>query len=131
MGGANVGAVGYALGIERMIIALRAEGREPKAGDIVYIATMGDAAKLEGMKIAQSIRDEIKSEDVVVLTDIGETSLKSQLRSADKNKARIVIMLGEDELKEGKVTIKDMSGKAPQALVSAGTIIEEVRKRLC
>jgi histidyl-tRNA synthetase len=127
----DVGAVGYALGIERMIIALKAEGRIPEPGNTVYIATMGDAAKLEGMKIAQNIRAGIGIENIMVLTDIGEASLKSQLRSADKNKAKIVIMIGEDELKQGKVTMKDMSGKKPQAMVGMGSIVEEVRKALC
>ena len=131
MGGADVGAVGYALGIERLIIALKAQGAEPGLQNIVYIATLGDAAKLEGIKIAQGIRDGIKLDGIIVLTDIGETSLKSQLRSADKNRAKIVIILGEDELKQGKVTIKDMSGKDPQADVDLSAITEEVRKRLC
>ena len=131
MGGADVGAMGYALGIERMIIALIAEGAKPGYGDIVYIATLGDAAKLEGIKIARNIRNGIKSDNLAVLTDAGDTSLKSQLRSADKSKARVVIMLGEDELKQGKVTIKDMSGKNPQVMVSPGDIVEEVRKALC
>ncbi len=131
MGGADVGAMGYALGIERMIIALIAEGAKPGYGNIVYIATLGDAAKLEGIKIARNIRNEIKSDNLAVLTDAGDTSLKSQLRSADKSKARVVIMLGEDELKQGKVTIKDMSGKNPQVMVSPGDIVEELRKALC
>ena len=131
MGGADVGAVGYALGIERMIIALKDEGRRPEPGNIIYIATIGDAAKLEGIKIAQSIRDGIRQENIAVLTDIGETSLKSQLRNADKNKAKIVIMIGEDELRQGKVTIKYMSDKEPQIMVPTGSIMAEVRKAIC
>ncbi len=131
MGGADVGAVGYALGIERVIIALKCEGARPVDGDTVYIATIGDAAKLEGIKIARNIRNGIKSDNLAVLTDIGDTSLKSQLRSADKSKAKIVIMLGEDELKQGKVTVKDMRGKKPQIMVSLGGIVAEVRKSLC
>ncbi len=131
MGGADVAAVGYALGIERIIIALKAEGKTPAIEDVVYIVTMGDEAKFRGIALAQNIRDGMLSKKVVVLTDIAETSLKSQLRSADKNKAKIVIMIGEDELKQGKVIIKDMSGKEPQAMVDFEAVPEEVRKRLC
>lgn len=131
MGGADVGAVGYALGIERLIIALKAQGALPCEENVVYIATLGDEAKLKGMHLAADIKEEIKLDNMVVLTDIGETSFKSQLRSADKNKAKIVIMIGDDELKEGKVIIKDMSGKEPQATIDMGAIIEEVRKMLC
>ncbi|MFH1190358.1 MAG: histidine--tRNA ligase [Candidatus Omnitrophota bacterium] len=131
MGGAGVGAVGYALGIERMIIALKCEGAAPKEGDVVYIATIGDAGKREGMKIAREIRGRAVRADLAVLTDIGEASLKSQLRSADKGKAKIVVIIGEDELKQGKAAIKDMSGKEPQKTVDLRLVAEEVGKALC
>ncbi len=131
MGGSALGAVGYAIGIERLIIALKAEGIKQTPETVVYIATMGDDAKLEGMRIAREIRVHIGLGNIVVLTDVGETSLKSQLRSADRSKAKIVIMLGDDELKQNKATIKDMGGKEPQVMVEIGSIVKEVVRRLC
>jgi len=131
MGGADVGAVGYALGVERLIIAMKAEGLKPADEKVVYIATIGDRAKLEGMRIAKDIRNQIGPGDITVLTDIGEASLKSQLRNADKSKAKIVIILGDDELGQGKAIIKDMGGKEPQAMVEIGSIAKEVSGRLC
>ena len=131
MGGSDTGAVGYALGMERIIIALKSQNALPRPAKTVYIATLGDEAKIEGMKMAQKIRKEAGSSGITVLTDIGESSLKSQLRSADKNSSALVIILGEDELKQGKVLIKDMVNKEPQLSIAIGSVAEEVRKRLC
>ena len=131
MGGSDTGAVGYALGMERIIIALKSQNVSPRPAKTIYIATLGDEAKIEGMKMAQKIRKEAGSSGITVLTDIGESSLKSQLRSADKNSSALVIILGEDELKQGKVLVKDMVNKEPQASIAIGSVAEEVRKRLC
>ena len=131
MGGPATGAVGYALGMERLIIALKEQGRTEPARDVVYIATMGEAAKLEGMKLAATLREAVRKDGLVILKDIGGASLKSQMRSADKMNARIVLMLGEDELKAGAVTIKDMRSGEGQATVAAASVADEVRRRIC
>ncbi|MBL7156666.1 MAG: histidine--tRNA ligase [Candidatus Omnitrophica bacterium] len=125
-GGPSLGAVGYALGIERIIIALKAKGQAKSAETtkILYVATMGDKAKIEGMKIAEEIRREC---GLRVLTDLKEASLKSQMRTADKNNAKIVIIIGEDELKEGKAVIRDMARKE-QKSVNINSVVEEVKK---
>jgi histidyl-tRNA synthetase len=67
----------------------------------------------------------------VVLKDITGSSLKSQMRSADKSLARVVLMLGEEEVKNGKITVKSMDGKSPQDVIASGDIIEELKRRLC
>ena len=132
MGGPDAGAVGYALGIERILIALKARGHAAaQEKKVVYIATLGDAAKIEGMKIAGKLKVSVPVPGLVILTDIGEASLKSQMRSADKNGAAFVIILGEDELKEGTVAIKDMKGKGPQESIPIDAVPEELRRRLC
>lgn len=129
LGGPNVGAVGYALGLERMIIALNVKPESFHNPKVIFIATLGDGAKIEGMRIAEELRSEFPG--VVVLTDITNASLKSQMRSADKNGAKAVIIIGEDELKEEKVTIKDMTAKDKQINVVKSAILEETRKILC
>jgi histidyl-tRNA synthetase len=128
MGGPAAGAVGYALGIERLLIALKAKA--PEAGKIVYIATLGDEAKIKGQQLAGKIKDEAIP-GVVVLQDISEASLKSQMRSADKNGARIVVILGEEELKQSKAVIKDMQEKDSQDSVALDSVIERLKKKLC
>lgn len=131
MGGPEAGAVGYALGLERIIIALKGQGVAQKEKKCVYVATLGDAAKIEGMKLAAAIREALAVPGLVILKDIGEASLKSQMRSADRNNAALVIIMGEDELSEGKVTIKDMRGTGPQVSVAIDAVPDELRRRLC
>ena len=127
-GGPNTGAVGYALGIERIIIALgsKKEIDAKKSRNIVYVATLGDKAKIEGMKIAEDVRDGLK---LCVLTDTRESSLKSQMRTADKNNAKIVIMLGEDELQKDEIIIRDMV-KKEQVSAKRSSVLEEIKKRI-
>jgi len=129
LGGPSVGAVGYALGIERIIIALKKE--LPASKNVVYIATLGDAAKINGVQLAEKIRRDAGLQGVIVLTDITESSLKSQMRSADKNNAKVVLILGDEELKQNKVVIKDMVGAKEQVCVGLDSAIDELRKRLC
>jgi len=129
LGGPNVGAVGYALGIERIIIALKKE--LPASKNVVYIATLGDAAKINGVQLAEKIRRDAGLQGVIVLTDITESSLKSQMRSADKNNAKVVLILGDEELIQKKVVIKDMVGAKEQVCVGLDSAIDELRKRLC
>jgi len=129
LGGPSVGAVGYALGIERIIIALKKE--LPASKNVVYIATLGDAAKINGVQLAEKIRRDAELQGFIVLTDITESSLKSQMRSADKNNAKVVLILGDEELKQNKVVIKDMVGAKEQVCVGLDSAIDELRKRLC
>ena len=131
MGGPAAGAVGYALGMERIIIALKEQGRQEPGRALVYIATMGEAAKLEGLKLAATLREAVRADGVVVVSDIGAASLKSQMRSADKMAARIVLILGEDELANGTVTVKQMRAGGEQASVAAASVVDEVRRRIC
>lgn len=125
-GGPDVGAVGYALGMERIIMALKKEPH--KVSQVVFIATVGDEAKIRGIQIAEKIRTKSES-NIIALTDIKGTSLKSQMRSADKNKARIVVILGEDELKISKATLRDME-KKEQISVNLDNVAEEVITRM-
>jgi histidyl-tRNA synthetase len=129
MGGPDVPAVGYALGMERVTIALKGKVDDAARPDVIYIATLDDAAKIEGMKLAERIRQALPR--AVVLKDITGSSLKSQMRSADKSLARVVLMLGEEEVKNGKITVKSMDGKSPQDVIASGDIIEELKRRLC
>jgi histidyl-tRNA synthetase len=124
MGGSDTGAVGYAIGMERIIIAIKKE-LPAKGPNVLYIATLGDAAKFHGIWMAENIRREFP--DLIALTDTKEASLKAQMRNADRWGSRIVLILGEDELKNGKVLLRDMATKE-QRPVDKDSIVEELRK---
>jgi len=106
MGGPSTPAIGFALGLERIIIlheSLVKDGFEPEAE--IFIAWMGENAFIEGFKIANEIRKSKKT----VFMEHDQKSLKSQLKRADRLNARYAIIIGEEEIESGIVTIRDMS----------------------
>lgn len=131
-GGPDVGAIGYALGIERIIIALRRVKTLPKPTTI-YIATLGQRAELEGAILAEHLRAGLgrdKGMRIRVITNSEDGSLKAQMKRADKSNAEITLILGEEELKKKQVIIRNMkSGK--QTSVSDGKVVAEVGELLC
>jgi histidyl-tRNA synthetase len=127
MGGPDIGAIGYALGMERILIALKKEIPLSERVNIVFIASLCDAAKIQSMQIAEKIRSWPHS--CIVISDIKEASLKSQLRQADKSKAKFVIIIGEDEVIKGVITLKDMT-KKEQLSGKPEVVLDELKRRL-
>ena len=124
LGGPGIPAIGYALGFERVIIALKKDF--PKSGNmVIYIASLDDRGRIEATQIGEKIK-EVLCGKAVVLTDVRGASLKAQMRSADKQGAAIALILSGDELEKGKITIKDMTtGK--QELVDKDKIVEKLQ----
>ena len=105
MGGPDIPGTGFALGIERLLMLIP----EPKKDDgkKIFVAFMGAAAQQKALQIASQLRQN----GLLCEIDADESSLKSQLRRADKLKCTHVIILGDQELKEGKARVKDFSAK--------------------
>lgn len=124
MGGPDMGAIGYAAGMERLLIA--AGEMKVRQMPVIGIATLGDEAKILGLALAQDIR---KKMDASAITDIKEASLKSQFRAFDKAGASVVIIVGEDEIKKNTAIVRNM-GTQEQKEVGRGEIIAEVGRIL-
>jgi len=105
MGGKSIPALGFAIGMERLIIAMKAENvRIPPAFvNQVYIAHIGDVVET-ALKIAEDLR----RHNVTVVFDVMERGLRAQLRHADRIGALLTIIVGENELSEDFVIVKDM-----------------------
>jgi histidyl-tRNA synthetase len=103
-GGPATPAIGFAIGMER-IVALLKEGKplEPKS-PVVFVATLGSDAEMEGMRIVEDLR----ANGVWAEQSYGSASLKSQLRRADRIGAEFALILGENELKSGNAQWKNM-----------------------
>ncbi len=122
LGGPDVGAIGFAFGVERLLLVSRSTPQAPLEG-LVYLITLGDEAKKSGINLLMTLRNK----GIACDTDYEGKSLKGALRSANNLKAKFVLILGEDELKKGVVTLKDMiSGE--QREVKIGNIIDELIK---
>lgn len=124
MGGPDIGAIGYALGMERIILALQGKvvSADTVPRHVIYVATLGDLAKTEGLRLAYELR---KKCGVHVVTGTVESSLKSQMRAADRLDAKFVIILGENELKKNIVILRNMDTKE-QIEVPRNKVVEKI-----
>ena len=121
LGGTHVPSLGFALGIERLLLVMRGQGIEfPKPDPcMLYIATMGERAALEASSIAQSLR----ASDFPVEIDTCGRSLKAQMKYAGKLGAQYTVVLGDNEIDAGVYTLKNMqTGEEKQ--IAADDFIE-------
>jgi histidyl-tRNA synthetase len=107
--GPDTGAIGFAFGFERLLLAA-GQQEFPAAGDLVYLITLGDGAKKAGVGLLSDIRQA----GIIADTDYEGKSLKAAMRKANDLQARFVLILGDDELKEGVVMLKDMSNSSQE-----------------
>ena len=101
-----VPAVGYAAGIERLFLALDAEGYafpDPPRPD-VFVVTLGDEADRAGFAVAQTLRQS----GLAVEFALGGRSMKAQMKAADRSGAARTVILGEDELRGGEAQVRDL-----------------------
>ncbi len=117
LGGPSVQSVGFAMGIERLMMVAEAEGAEfpEKSTADIYFATMGNAAALTATKLCA----ELRAEGFEALSDINGRGLKAQMKYADKIGAKYTAVLGENELESGKFKVKNMlSGREIEATLN-------------
>ena len=107
LGGAHTPSLGFAMGIERLLLLLEAQGIElPDAEPCdLYIVGLGSRAQLEAFAMTQKAR----VEGFAVECDIVGRSLKAQMKYADKLGARFTMVLGDSELDSGKAKMKNMA----------------------
>ena len=125
LGGKPIPAIGFAAGIERIIVNLKkyniAVPALPKPQ--VFIACVGDAVKDEAIKLAASLR----RSGTGVIAAMGSRSLKAQLRQANNLGVRYAVIIGEEEVKTGTVILRDMT-TAQQKTVALSELEGELRQ---
>ena len=128
LGGPSVGAVGFAAGMERTLMAAQASAREtsemPKRRGI-YLALTAPSLLGQAFGFVQ----ELRGRGVGAGVDFDGKSLKAQLREADKAGYRLVAILGEAEVKQRSMTLKDLE-RGGQDEVAFDRFVDEVQKRL-
>ncbi len=109
IGGPKVSGVGFGMGLERILLLMEAVGAKipDEKQVLLYIASMGDDAKIKAFEIATALRNMGKG--VKVEIDHLSRGIKSQFKYADKINAKFVAVIGENELSEGYVNLKRMS----------------------
>ena len=108
LGGKGATAIGFAVGIERLIALLEATNALPEIkGMDAYIVAVGEAAAKQAPILAEQLRDQIP--DFKLITHCGGGSFKSQFKQADRSGARWTLILGEDEISQQVVSVKTMA----------------------
>lgn len=123
IGGPESPGIGFAMSIERLLLALEAKGIELETEDTLdlYVVTMGDAAKLKAVELVSSFRAKGISAEI----DYADRKMKAQMKAADRANAKFVIVLGETELEEQVVNVKTME-TGDQAKVEFGHLVQYI-----
>ncbi|MFA5400211.1 MAG: histidine--tRNA ligase [Dehalococcoidia bacterium] len=106
IGGKTVPGIGFAAGLERIVLNLKTQNIKVTPGDrpAVYIACLGEDARVEAVKLSAALR----GEGISLLTSSGERSLKAQLRNANTAGVRYTAIIGGDEMKAGTTMVRNM-----------------------
>jgi histidyl-tRNA synthetase len=127
LGGKPTPAVGFAMGIERLVLLLEALNVVPDNMHVssdVYIVAVGDVVPY-ALKTAEILRNELQ--DRVIVSHCGGGSFKNQMKKADKSGAAIALIIGEDEMASEQLTVKYLRDSKVQATVTITQCITMIK----
>ena len=121
LGGKATPACGFGLGMERIILTMLAFGRTAAQEPDAFVVHAGEAASREAWRLAERLRDA----GLACVFGAGG-SFKSQMKKADASGARFAIILGDDEVAAGKLTLKPLRGGGEQSLLTPDEAISRL-----
>ncbi len=119
-------AVGMAMGIERVILALK-EANVPITEDVipdVFLAQIGETARKRALKLFE----ELRQSNIAVMSNISKNKLSDQLSLANKSKARVTLILGQKEMVDNTIIVRDMNDGAQETILQS-KLIPTLKKR--
>lgn len=128
LGGRPVPAVGFAMGLERLVAVL--EELNPAAGTVaadLYLVLMGETAARAGLVLAEQIRSALPGLELVC--NCGGGSVKAQFKRADRSGASFALVLGDAELESGTVVLKPLRSDEQQLTVARDELIKTLSER--
>jgi histidyl-tRNA synthetase len=129
LGGRATAAVGFALGMERLVALLESEAvPAPACAPHLYVVVVGELAQREGLLLSERLRDALPQ--LRVVTHCGGGSFKSQFKKADRSGARYALVLGDEEVNRRQVGIKPLREGRDQETVSFDELDTRVARLL-
>jgi histidyl-tRNA synthetase len=127
LGGKDLSGIGFGLGVDRTMLALKAEGKTVGVTSAVdvFAVPLGDAAKLELVKVVAALRAKGVRADLAY----GDRGLKGAMRAADRSGASVALVAGDRDIEAGTVGVKDLS-TGEQVDIAADAVVAEVLSRL-
>jgi len=127
LGGRGTPAIGWAMGVERLVALFEAcGGTAPATLPDVYIVTVGQRAEQGGFRLAESLRDSLGNRRIEI--NLGGGSFKAQLKRADKSGAAFALVLGDEEIEAGTVGLKPLRSNDDQISVAIDNVADELQK---
>lgn len=129
LGGRTTPAVGFAMGIERLVLMLQTLQLAPQGLDKVadiYLVAAGEQAQQSALTLAEQLREGVRG--VRVQVNCGGSGFKAQLKRADRSGAEYALIIGEDELAAGEVSVKPLRGKGEQVRIGTGQLVSYIAK---
>ncbi len=122
LGGKSSPAVGFAMGLERLVLILETLGLadDVRAPVDAYLVIAGEAAEKASLKLVESIRDLLP--EIRIQTNCGGGNFKKQLKKADKSGAKVAFIIGDDEVNNEQLTIKHLREQKEQLSVSVNDL---------
>jgi len=126
LGGKATPAVGFALGLERLILLLQTLGLAPAESPSadIYVMAIGASAELAAINVAEKLRNDLPSKRVIL--HCGGGNMKKQFKKADKSGAEIALILGDEELARGEVTLKWLRQDKPQQTLKLSELTQQL-----
>ncbi|WP_333606412.1 histidine--tRNA ligase [Arsukibacterium sp.] len=126
LGGKPTPAVGFALGLERLVLLLQSLNLVPAlpATADIYLMAVGEQAELAAIAVAERLRSELPAKRVIL--HCGGGNLKKQFKKADKSGADIALILGDEELARGEITLKWLRESHPQQTIELSKLTEQL-----
>ena len=127
LGGQNTPAIGFAIGLERLLLLHAAVVPEAETTEAdIFVAAMGADAIKAALLLAETLRSQLS--DLRIVVNCGGDSFKSQFKKADKSGARFALTLGEEEVKSGCVSLKWLREKKEQQTLALPDVIAFLKK---
>jgi histidyl-tRNA synthetase len=126
LGGKATPAVGFAMGLERLILLLQSLNLAPAlpAQADIYLLAMGETAELAAIGVAERLRSELPAKRVIL--HCGGGNLKKQFKKADKSGAAIALILGDEELARQEITVKWLREDKPQQTLKLSELAQQL-----
>ena len=128
LGGKPTTAIGFAMGVERLVSMVEESNIQvkPNTPDI-FVITSGDNSQGYAFPIIESVRDDNPELSILVNCDGG--SFKSQMKRADKSGAEYALIIGEDEVAENSVCVKNLRDKEPQQKIEKDKLLDLIKTK--
>jgi len=127
LGGKATPAIGFAMGMERLVALIEDRALVvPESAPHAYFVLAGDAAVSQGLKLAEQLRSALPA--LRLRSHCGGGSFKNQMKKADKSGAKLVLILGEDEIAQQQVTVKYLRDGKPQTSLCFDVLVQHLKE---